>query len=267
MSLQTVRSIVRPQSIPNSPSGAPWRCAWVAILGAVIAAAPAAGQTGTITGRVTEALSNQAVANATINALRAGGSGNVTVRSTADGKYTVSNLPAGTYTVTVTARIGLAKKHVDGFVVQAGQTATLDFAMAPIAAQLEQVVTTATSGAEPERIQDSPNPISVVTAAQIEERPSLTVTDHLKAVPGLSISAGGLAQANIVSRGFNNAFSTQMLMLQDYRYAGVPSLRVNVPLLFTGTNEDIDRIEILQGPAAALYGPNSGNGVLHIITK
>ncbi len=267
MSLQTVRSIVRPQSILNSPSGAPWRRAWVAILGAAIAAAPAAGQTGTITGRVTEALSSQPVANATINALRAGGSGNVTVRSTADGKYTVSNLPAGTYTVTVTARIGLAKKQVDGLVVQAGQTATLDFAMAPIAAQLEQVVTTATSGAEPERIQDSPNPISVVTAAQIEERPSLTVTDHLKAVPGLSISAGGLAQANIVSRGFNNAFSTQMLMLQDYRYAGVPSLRVNVPLLFTGTNEDIDRIEVLQGPAAALYGPNSGNGVLHIITK
>ncbi len=267
MSLQTVRSIVRRQSVPNSPSGVPWRRALVALLGVAMAAAPAAGQTGTITGRVAEALSNQPVGSATINALRAGGSGNVTVRSSADGKYTVSNLPAGSYTVTVTARIGLAKKHVDGFVVQAGQTATLDFAMAPIAAQLEQVVTTATSGAEPERIQDSPNPISVVTAAQIEERPSLTVTDHLKAVPGLSISAGGLAQANIVSRGFNNAFSTQMLMLQDYRYAGVPSLRVNVPLLFTGTNEDIDRIEVLQGPAAALYGPNSGNGVLHIITK
>ena len=266
MSLQTVRSIVRPDAIPGSPSGFPRR-ALFALFAAAIAAAPAAGQTGTIAGRVTEALSGQPVGSATINALRAGGNGNVTVRSTADGKYTVSNLPAGTYTVTVTARIGLAKKHVDGLAVQAGQTATLDIAMAPIAAQLDQVVTTATSGAEPERIQDSPNPISVVTAAQIEERPSLTVTDHLKAVPGLSISAGGLAQANIVSRGFNNAFSTQMLMLQDYRYAGVPSLRVNVPLLFTGTNEDIDRIEVLQGPAAALYGPNSGNGVLHIITK
>lgn len=233
----------------------------------LLAAASAAAQTGTITGRITESLSGQAVGNATVNALRAGGNGNVTTRSTADGKYTLADLPAGTYTVTVTARIGLAQKHVDGVVVQAGQTAALDFVMAPIAAQLEQVVTTATSGAEPERIQDSPNPISVVTAAQIAERPSVTITDHLKSVPGLSISAGGIAQANIVSRGFNNAFSTQMLMLQDYRYAGVPSLRVNVPLLFTGTNEDIDRIEVLQGPAAALYGPNSGNGVLHVITK
>src|SRR5678815_4794478 len=33
------------------------------------------------------------------------------------------------------------------------------------------------------------------------------------------------------------------------------------------TNEDIERIEVLLGPASALYGPNSANGVLHIITK
>src|SRR5690606_8445849 len=108
---------------------------------------------------------------------------------------------------------------------------------------------------------------SVVTAERIAERPAVTVTDHLKGQPGLSISNGGIVQANIVSRGFNNAFSTSMLMLQDYRFAGVPSLRVNVPFLFTGTGEDIDRIEVLQGPASALYGPNSGSGVLHVITK
>ncbi len=265
MSLQTVRPVARPILAP--PSRAVRHGAWFGLLALVVAATPARAQNGTISGRVTEALSNQPVSGATITALRAAGGGSATARSTPDGKYTLTDLPAGTYTVTVTARIGLAQKHVDGFLVQAGQTATLDFAMAPIAAQLEQVVTTATGGAEPERIQDSPNPISVVTASQIAERPSATITDHLKALPGLSISAGGIAQANIVSRGFNNAFSTQMLMLQDYRYAGVPSLRVNVPLLFTGTNEDIDRIEVLQGPAAALYGPNSGNGVLHVITK
>jgi len=267
MSLQTVRSVSRPRSIAGSSSSSTWRSAWLALLGAAIAAAPAAGQTGTISGRVTEALSGQPVPNATINALRAGGSGNVTVRSSADGKYTVSNLPAGTYTVSVKALSGLAPTQVD-VAVAAGQTATHDFSMAPLASHLQPVVTTANGGAGGgEKILESPSQISVVGAAQIEQRPGLTVTDQLKAVPGLSISAGGLAQANIVSRGFNNAFSTQMLMLQDYRYAGVPSLRVNVPLLFTGTSEDIDRIEVLQGPAAALYGPNAGNGVLHIITK
>jgi outer membrane receptor for ferrienterochelin and colicins len=229
-------------------------------------ALPTLAQTGTISGRVTERVSGEPLPGATINATRAGGGGAASTKSLADGAYRLTNLAAGTYIVYVTARIGLAPR-TDSAVVRAGQTTTLDLVLSPIARQLEQVVTTATGGAQPERIQDSPNPISVVTASQIAERPSATVVDHLKSVPGLSISTGGIAQANIVSRGFNNAFSTQMLMLQDYRYAGVPSLRVNVPLLATGTNEDIDRIEVLQGPAAAIYGPNSGNGVLHIITK
>src|SRR5690606_8364592 len=126
---------------------------------------------------------------------------------------------------------------------------------------------TGTRGSGEEKILDSPNSISVVTAERIAERPAVTVTDHLKGQPGLSISNGGIVQANIVSRGFNHAFSPPMLMLQDYRSAGVPSLRVNVPFLFTGTGEDIDRIEVLQGPASALYGPNSGSGVMHVITK
>ena len=230
-------------------------------------AIPLSAQTGTISGRVTERVSGEPLSNATVSAVRSGGGGGASTKSTADGVYRLTNLAAGMYAVSVTARIGLAPRTIDSVVVRAGETTTLPFAMSPIPRQLEQVVTTATGGAQPERIQDSPNPISVVTATQIAERPSATITDHLKSVPGLSISTGGIAQANIVSRGFNNAFSTQMLMLQDYRYAGVPSLRVNVPLLATGTNEDIDRIEVLQGPAAAIYGPNSGNGVLHVITK
>src|SRR6185436_2388303 len=96
---------------------------------------------------------------------------------------------------------------------------------------------------------------------------SLTTTDHLKGTPGLDISQGGIVQSNVVARGFNNIFSGSMLVLQDYRYAAVPSLRVNVPFLFSGTNEDVERIEVLLGPASALYGPNSSAGVLHIITK
>ncbi|HET9730968.1 MAG TPA: TonB-dependent receptor plug domain-containing protein, partial [Acidimicrobiia bacterium] len=216
---------------------------------------------------MTERVSGEPLSGATVTALRVGGGGAASTKSLTDGAYKLANLAAGMYTVSVTARIGLAPRTVDSVVVRPGETTTLVLAMSPIPRQLEQVVTTATGGAQPERIQDSPNPISVVTATQIAERPSATITDHLKSVPGLSISTGGIAQANIVSRGFNNAFSTQMLMLQDYRYAGVPSLRVNVPLLATGTNEDIDRIEVLQGPAAAIYGPNSGNGVLHVITK
>jgi iron complex outermembrane receptor protein len=130
---------------------------------------------------------------------------------------------------------------------------------------LQAVATTASRRTE--KLLEAPAQISVVSADAIAERPAPTLANQLLSVPGLSVSTGGLAQSNIVSRGFNNAFSGSMLMLQDYRFAGVPSLRVNVPFLFTGTNEDVERIEVLNGPASALFGPNSGNGVLHVITK
>ncbi len=237
----------------------------LAILGFFAVAGTADAQSGTITGRVTQAEGGAAVGSAQVQ-VYSGGTRVAAGQSGDDGNYRVGNVPAGTYSVLVT-RIGFTAKRTEGVVVTAGGTTTVNVALAEIAAQLNQVVTTATRGAEPEKILDSPNSISVVSADRIAERPSSTVTDHLKSTPGLSISAGGIVQANIVSRGFNNAFSTSMLMLQDYRFAGVPSLRVNVPFLFTGTGEDIDRIEVLQGPASALYGPNSGSGVLHVITK
>ena len=56
-------------------------------------------------------------------------------------------------------------------------------------------------------------------------------------------------------------------MLTDYRYARVPSIRLNNYNLHPTTPLDIDRVEVVLGPAAALYGPNSANGVMHIITS
>lgn len=237
----------------------------LAVLGILAAASTADAQSGTITGRVTEAESGNPVGAAQVQVVQGAtrvGSG----ESGDDGTFRIANIPAGTYAVLVT-RIGFSARRVEGVSVSAGATTTANVALTEMAAVLNQVVTTGTRGAEPEKILDSPNAISVVTSERMAERPSISVTDHIKSQPGISVSQGGLVQANIVSRGFNNAFSTTMLMLQDYRFAGVPSLRVNVPILFTGTGEDIDRIELLQGPASALYGPNSGAGVLHVITK
>ena len=237
----------------------------LAILGFFAVAGAADAQSGTVAGRITQAEGGNPISAAQVRVL-SGSTAVASGQSGDDGNYRIANVPAGMYVVVVT-RIGFAAKRTESVQVVAGGTATVNVALAEFATQLNQVVTTTTRGAEPEKILDSPNSISVVTSEQIASRPAASITDHLKSSPGLSVSAGGILQANIVSRGFNNAFSTSMLMLQDYRFAGVPSLRVNVPALFTGTGEDIDRIEILQGPASALYGPNSGAGVLHVLTK
>jgi outer membrane receptor for ferrienterochelin and colicins len=93
------------------------------------------------------------------------------------------------------------------------------------------------------------------------------VVDHVRAVPGVDIATSGLVQSTVVARGFNNVFSGALLMITDYRIASVPSLRLNAPYMIPAVNEDIERIEVVLGPAAALYGPNSANGVLHLLTR
>ncbi len=227
-------------------------------------ASPAAAQTGALTGRVLDADTRLGVPGVQIVAIHStGATAGATVADDA-GAWRLGALPVGTYTIVAT-RIGYTPKRTPGVEIGAGQTVTLDIEMTGLQAILNQVIVSGSRA--PEKMLESPASVQVVGEAAIAARPSVTAVEHLKNTPGVDISQGGLIQSNVVARGFNNIFSGAMLMLQDYRFAGVPSLRVNAPFLFTGTNEDIERIEVLLGPASALYGPNSANGVLHMITK
>jgi len=230
----------------------------LALLAMPVVGSEVAAQSGVITGKITNAGSGAPIEGAQVQAT---GAQKYTVMSGADGTYRFVNVADGSYTLVVRV-IGYDTKTVTD--VRAGST--MNIALTPRPIQLNEMVVTSTRS-RPEKALDAPASISVVSSERIEERPAVTVTDHLRSTPGVDISRGGIAQSNVVARGFNNAFSGSMLMLQDYRFAGVPSLRVNVPFLFTGTNEDIDRMEVLLGPASALYGPNSAAGVLHVITK
>jgi outer membrane receptor for ferrienterochelin and colicins len=225
-------------------------------------ASAAEAQTGTITGKVTEDRTGQPVFAATANAL-SGTKIVASTRTSEDGTYRLT-VPAGTYTVSI-QRIGFVPGRKENVTVTAGSSATADLQISETVFQLERTVVSVAR--TPEGELAAPQSVSVVDVREITERPSVTVSDHLQGLQGVDINKGGIAQSNVVARGFNNAFSGSVLMLQDYRFAGVPSLRVNVPLLFTASNEDVERVEVLLGPASALYGPNSSHGVVHVITK
>ena len=230
---------------------------------ALTTATPALAQTGSIGGRIIDSTTSAPVTGADVRAM----SGTSTVGTATagnDGVYRITNVPPGTYDIVV-RYIGYAQRRIPGVRVAAGQNVQLDVRIAGTVTALNPTVISASRQSEKEL--DAPAHVGVVEAQEIRERSSLTVTDNIRSVPGVDATTGGIAQTNIVTRGFNNAFSGALLTLQDYRFAAVPSLRVNVPLLFTGTSEDIERIEVLLGPASALYGPNSSSGVLHVITK
>ena len=77
----------------------------------------------------------------------------------------------------------------------------------------------------------------------------------------------GLISSNVVVRGFNNIFSGDVLNVVDDRIGSVPSLRINAYQLVPTSSLDYDKIEVIRGPASALYGPNASSGVIAITTK
>lgn len=233
----------------------------LAAIGFVAVAGSAAAQQGRIVGKVTDEAGG-AVASATVQAID--GLRTLGVATTGeDGRYVIANLRNGSYAVRVT-RIGFKPARKDGVAVS-GATATADFKLSEMPTQLNTVAITGI--AEEEKINKAPAAISVLSQEKINETVTATPTDQLRDVPGIDITAGGVVQTNVVARGFNNIFSGSLLTLTDNRFNFVPSLRVNISYMAPTANEDIERIEVVLGPAAALYGPNATQGVMHVITK
>jgi iron complex outermembrane receptor protein len=222
-------------------------------------------QTGTLTGHVTDAESGKPLYGATI---RVSGSDATTRQSGAisgpDGRYEVRGLPPGRYSVTVTF-LSYAPFERPDVTIGPGATATLDASMRQTSLGLGDVVVSASR--RPEKSTEAPASVSVVDARRIQEQPALTPIEHIKGVQGVDIVQSGLTTSNVVTRGFNNAFSGTLMVLTDNRIASVPSLRVNEYNFIPVVNDDIQQIEIIRGPGSALYGPNTANGVMQIITR
>ncbi len=222
---------------------------------------PLAAQQGTIVGTVTNE-SGAVVLNAQVEAR--GGGVQQGVLTNATGQYRLA-VPPGTYDVVVDL-IGSLTQRRDGISVAAGQTVTLDIVLPTRAIELDPIVVSGSRGRE-ERRTESVATVHSVNAEQISVRPAPTLSDHLVGSPGVDLVSTGVQSANVVVRGFNNIFSGALHMLSDHRLAGVPSLRVNLMHFIPTTEEDVDRMEVVLGPGSALYGPNTANGVVHILTK
>jgi outer membrane receptor for ferrienterochelin and colicins len=242
----------------RSPRGA--LLAAVAML--VGSAAPAIAQTARVEGRVVDASTARPVNFAFIRLLSAGSLA-ATEQTRDDGRFTVL-APPGMYRVIV-SRTGFGTWSKDSVVVTAAGLSLGDILLPSAETQLERVVVTASRKAE--TALDAPATIFSVSPQGVIERSAATHIDHLRAVPGLDVVSGGIIQSNVVARGFNSLFSGDLMTLVDNRFSFVPSLRVNVPSLIAPSREDVERIEVVLGPGAALYGPNAASGVVHIVTK
>ena len=127
---------------------------------------------------------------------------------------------------------------------------------------LEDVVVTASR--TPQKASDVLSDISVITQKQIQQAGQTSLVDLLKTQPGIEISqAGGIGKASSVFIRGANATHTLVLidgMRINSATTGTTSLE-NIPLA------QIERVEILRGPASGLYGADAIGGVIQIFTK
>ena len=120
---------------------------------------------------------------------------------------------------------------------------------------------------EPERRIDTPAAVSVITSEDIRRYGVDTLADALRLADSISVSRFNGGSWAITTRGFSAITNNKLLVMIDGRsiytqlFGGVFWEAQHVPL------PDLDRIEIIRGPAGTLWGPNAVNGVINIITK
>ena len=118
-----------------------------------------------------------------------------------------------------------------------------------------------------EKVANVASAITVVTAEDIRRSGASSVMEALRLVPGLHVAQIDKEQWSISSRGFSGLFADKLLVLVDGRSVYTP--------LFGGVFwneqdlmlEDVERIEVIRGPGATLWGANAVNGVINIITR
>lgn len=109
--------------------------------------------------------------------------------------------------------------------------------------------------------------IAVLSNDDLHRSGVMTIADALRLVPGMNVGSVNANQWAVSARGHNSLYATKLLVLIDGRavysplFAGV-YWDLQQPML-----EDVDRIEVIRGPGATVWGANAVNGVINVVSQ
>ena len=116
-------------------------------------------------------------------------------------------------------------------------------------------------------VAEAPAAVSAISQEDIRRSGLNSIPELLRLVPGVNVARINASHWAISSRGFNELYSSKLLVLMDGRTVYTP--------LFSGVYwetldyvlPDLERIEVIRGPGATLWGANAVNGVINITSK
>ena len=129
----------------------------------------------------------------------------------------------------------------------------------------EQVVVTASKTEE--QLVNAPAAVSVISSETIQNSPATNIGDLLRAVPGVNVTQVSARDVNITTRGATSTLSTSQLALVDGRSVYLDFFGMVMWDLVPTNPDEIRQIEVIRGPASAVWGANAMTGVVNVITQ
>ena len=183
----------------------------------------------------------------------------------ADGQFTFANLPAGTYSVTLT--LGDHSLTISDLQIAAGTTKTVEKTV-DWAQEFTYSILVQAASRVAEPLLEAPAATTTIPQADIDRKAAdVEVAKLVEFTPGAQLTRGGLWDFNMGTRGFNRSLSRRVAVLLDGRDLSLPFFGYQGWPAFSFPLDDLASVEVVRGPNAALYGANASGGVVSMTSK
>ncbi|MFY0565554.1 TonB-dependent receptor [Archangium lansingense] len=182
---------------------------------------------------------------------------------TARGSFELRNVPAARQELKVS--FPGYRDSTRSVTVMAGQVVSLEADLELDEKFGEEIIVTGSKFGE--KRLESPVAVETVGAKTIQQAGGVSFMTALSAMKGVDYVDNGINEKRISTRGFNNQFNSRMLSLVDGRLAQMPINGLPLGGQLPTPSLDVKSVEVVVGPASALYGANAHTGVLNVLTK
>ena len=168
-----------------------------------------------------------------------------------DGSFSFPAVPAGTYSLSLA--LGDQTDTITDVVVSADQTVRVDKTV-EWEAGLSETLTVVSASRRVERVVEAPAAVTTVSEREIESKAAHgQLPKLLEFTPGAEATQSGVYDYNFNTRGFNSSLNRRVATLVDGRDPAVPFLGSQEWAAVSFPLDDIERLELVRGPSAALY--------------
>ena len=130
---------------------------------------------------------------------------------------------------------------------------------------LDEIVVTGSRKAE--KVSESATSISTILLKEIENRPTFNAVNLLDNIVGVQVDKQGANITNVTLRDNVDIFSTSALVMLDYRQISAAGMNFFSSENTNLSSIDLERVEVVRGPQAAIYGPGVDAGAIHFQSK